>query len=216
MSVRYEVTSVQPGLRGSDGGVVSAPAEQEATLDFVQWWEGKDARPAEAGKGWIGAGPDGLHLTCSFAEAAPYTTATANKEALYLKGSVAEFFVQPDRAVAGQYWEIHVSPNGKMTDIKIGDRDAFLAGAETYEDALKHCSNAQYAAAATDAAWSAEVVVPWATFGLEGPPAAGATWGFSLCRYNYPGKLEDPELSATSRYTKLSYHRVEEFGVMAF
>jgi hypothetical protein len=41
-------------------------------------------------------------------------------------------------------------------------------------------------------------------------------WQFAVCRYNYHGTLQDPELSSTAALTKCAFHRYEEYHDLLF
>ena len=185
-------------------------------LELLQHWTAEGQRPAQRGWGWVAYADDGLHMGTDFEEKDPFTSAERDGQRLFELGSVAEFFVHPDQSRCGEYWEIHVTPNNKMTDVKVQDRDEFLSGKESYETARSFSSGVKHMAEARADGWVAQVIIPWEAFGLMEAPKEGAKWGFSICRYNYPGKLEDPELSSTTAHTKLSYHRIEEFRVLQF
>ena len=67
-----------------------------------------------------------------------------------------------------------------------------------------------------DGFWCVELRIPWAAFASPGIPAAGATWQFAVCRYNYNGGLDNPEHSSTAPLTNPSFHHYEDFDTLAF
>eukprot|EP01063_Lacrimia_lanifica_P012425 TRINITY_DN19059_c0_g2_i1.p2 TRINITY_DN19059_c0_g2~~TRINITY_DN19059_c0_g2_i1.p2 ORF type:complete len:218 (+),score=71.98 TRINITY_DN19059_c0_g2_i1:52-705(+) len=200
-----------------DGFVARSTLGSLPRVELKQHWEAPGQLPKERGCGWLAYGTDGLRMGVEFQETGPFTTATKDQQPLYQLGSVAEFFVQPDVSVKGEYWEVHVAPNNLLTDVFVTDRDAFTSGKETYESALAHASNTVHKAVVDGNKWSAEVIIPWSAFGLTAPPTRGTEWGYSICRYNYPDRrLDDPEYSSTSPHAQLGYHRVEEYRRLRF
>ena len=47
-------------------------------------------------------------------------------------------------------------------------------------------------------------------------PAAGTTWQFAVCRYNYNQSLKNPELSSSAPLTTPGFHNYEDFNNLAF
>jgi hypothetical protein len=61
-------------------------------------------------------------------------------------------------------------------------------------------------------AWVLEVAIPFASLGMD-PPPAGEVWGFNLCRERYAGGSQ--ELSNWSD-TGGNFHRPQQFGHLLF
>ena len=182
-------------------------------LPLRQHWDG--ALPGEEGVARIGATPGGLSVHVRFVDSDIFSTATANQQRMWTLGDVAEVFVKPglDRS---DYWEVHVTPNGFLMDLHIPSRAGMRSGEHTWEEMIAPESGTTFQTLESDGSWSAELTIPWSAFGLEGIPASGATWQFAVCRYNYNGGLEEPELSSTAPLTKASYHRYEEYMDLTF
>ena len=187
-------------------------------MKLMQKWAGSGIGPNEGGHGYVKQTEQGLLMYSYFCEKEPFTTATADQQELYLKGSVAEFFIHHTRTTEGfegEYWEIHLSPNSLITDIKIPNRDKFLKGDIKWSECVKESSKSKYIVQSNDGVWAAELLVPWSAFGLECAPKKEEQWGVAICRYNYPpGDFENPELSSTATLSKLSYHRIEEYNTI--
>ncbi len=196
---------------GHDGGPTPTAYASALCLPLSQHW--CNGMPQEQGHAYIAACAEGLRLYSWFEEATPYTTATHNNQRLFELGSVVEFFICPSGT--STYWEIHLSPNGLIMDIRIPDRDALMRGALDWSEVIAPASHARYTGNTTATAWTTEIIVPWACFERTGIPT-GENWGVAVCRYNYPDRLEDPELSATAPFTELSFHRIEEFNRITF
>eukprot|EP01060_Flectonema_neradi_P027372 TRINITY_DN36981_c0_g1_i1.p1 TRINITY_DN36981_c0_g1~~TRINITY_DN36981_c0_g1_i1.p1 ORF type:complete len:234 (+),score=31.43 TRINITY_DN36981_c0_g1_i1:53-703(+) len=187
-------------------------------MKLMQRWEGASVGPTEGGHAYVKQTEAGLVFYSYFCESEPFTTATGDQQELYLKGSVAEFFIHHTRGngFGGEYWEIHLSPNGHITDIKIPNRDDFMKGDIKWSDCVKFSSNSTFRVKQGDGFWASEIVVPWSAFGLSEGPVKEQEWGVSVSRYNYPpGDFDNPELSSTAALTKLSYHRIEEFNIVS-
>ena len=113
-----------------------------------------------------------------------------------------------------------MTPNGFLLDIHIPDRARISKGGTHHLGAggtvRRRRQRRRPRVAVTDSAWSVEVTVPWSAFGRDAAPAPGSVWQFAVCRYNYSGGLEDPELSSTAHLTELNFHRHEEYTDLVF
>ena len=105
--------------------------------------------------------------------------ATADNQKMWQLGDCVEVFIKPEGGGRTDYWEIHLTPNGYMMDIHIGERDNW-----EWDDAVAAESGASHAVAHTERGWVAELRVPWTAFGLTEPPAAGEEWRLNVSRYN--------------------------------
>ena len=188
-------------------------------LPLGQFWKGEDRFPEEAGVAYAGATGQGLSFYVHLLDSDIFSRATGDEQKMPALGDVVEIFVKAgsDRP---DYWEIHVTPNDFLLDIHIPDRTRISKGGtitwEQVEPFVPPASGAARRVAVTDSAWSVEVTVPWSAFGRDAPPAPGSVWKFAVCRYNYSGGLEDPELSSTAHLTELNFHRHEEYTDLVF
>jgi hypothetical protein len=186
-------------------------------IELVRWWEGPDQLPQEKAVAYVGGSAAGLCFYVWLEDHIIYTEAREDNERIWTLGDTAEFFIKPgiDR---DDYWEIHISPNGFIMDIHIPSRAKFTEGIIIWEEviAADSASTKRVQVGDGEKQWAVELCVPWAAFGLEGAPAAGTVWQFAVCRYNYPGKLEDPEHSSTAHFTEPGYHRYEEYTDLVF
>ena len=188
-------------------------------LPLGQFWKGEDRFPEEAGVAYAGATGRGLSFYVHLLDSDIFSRATGDEQKMPALGDVAEIFVKAGNE-RPDYWEIHVTPNGFLLDIHIPDRARISEGGtitwEQVEPFVPPDSGATRRVAVTDSAWSVEVTVPWSAFGRDAPPAPGSVWQFAVCRYNYSGGLEDPELSSTAHLTELNFHRHEEYTDLVF
>lgn len=184
-------------------------------LVLRQSWQGAEALPAEKGTAYVGAAAAGLSFYVLYEDSDVFSTATADNQQMWTLGDVAEVFVKPgvDRS---DYWEVHVTPNGFLMDIYIPDRQRFMGGEVTWDEVIAASSGTARRVQVLEDRWAAELVIPWAAFGVEGRPAQGERWQFAVCRYNYNGGLQNPELSSTAPLSQPGFHRYEEFGDLVF
>ena len=211
--------SVQcPRIEGTVNNFGTAHPEKYRTCEPLQlrrYWDGPDALPTEAGTAYVGATEEGLSFYVYFQDSDIFSNAKADNEKMWSLGDVAEFFVKPgtDRS---DYWEVHITPNDFIMDIHIPSRTQFQSRTVPWEQVLAPSSHTIKRVKVMEGKWAVEVCIPWAAFRLAGPPPRGMVWQFAVCRYNYNGGLENPELSATAHFTQLSYHRYEEYTNLIF
>ncbi len=180
-------------------------------LSLAQYWCGK--MPQKEGYAFVAHCEQGLRFYSWFNENQPYTTASRNDQKLFKLGSVVEFFIHPQGG--SEYWEIHLSPNGLMMDLCIPDRDGMMANQYTWEHMYARDSHTQYQVVAASTSWATDILIPWKTFQRSRCPV-GESWGVAVCRYNYPGILSNPELSATAPFTYLDFHNINEYHRLIF
>lgn len=207
-----------PTVAGPVGDLTAAPPAKYAAcpaLPLRRYWEGPQALPREAGSARVGAAADGLSFLVDFQDSDIFSTATADQQKMWTLGDVAELFVKPGTA-RSDYWEIHVTPNDFLMDLHIPDRQRFTTGQVTWDEVIAPSSHTRKRVQVLEGRWVAEIVVPWAAFGLHGPPPPGTAWQFAVCRYNYNGGLANPEHSATAHLTAPGYHRYEEYSNLVF
>lgn len=200
-----------PAVSGDAGDLAASPPAKYAAcprLPLRRHWEA--ALPREAGSARIGAAAEGLSFYVDFQDSDIFSTATADQQRMWTLGDVAELFIKPGTA-RPDYWEIHVTPNDFLMDIHIPDRQRFTSGEVTWEQVIAPSSHTRKRVLVMPGRWVAEIVVPWAAFGLAGRPTRGTVWQVAVCRYNYNGGLTDPEHSSTAPLTVPGYHRYEEY-----
>ena len=180
-------------------------------LELCQSWS--NSMPQDAGTAYVGHSKEGLRFYTHFEDSFQFTTATENNQRLFELGSVVEFFIVPEHS--NTYWEIHLSPNNLIMDIKIPDNAKLLAHELNWDDLICHSSQATYTVVCNEESWATEITIPWKTFERAGIPT-GEMWRFAVCRYNYRGDLEHLEYSATAPFTKLSYHQLPQYHQLQF
>ncbi len=188
---------------------------ESALLPLRQYWEGPDDFPAEKGSALVGASEEGISFYTCFTDSDIFSTATADNQRMWTLGDVAEFFVKPG-AERSDYWEIHVTPNGYLMDLHIPDRERFSAGEVSWDEVIAPDSGTLRRVWRLEDRWAVEVRIPWKAFGLDSAPGPGTEWSFAVCRYNYNGGLEDPELSSIAHLGRPSFHQWEDFTRLVF
>jgi hypothetical protein len=98
--------------------------------------------------------------------------AAAERDANVFKDDSVEVFLAPEGDDAGRdYWQVVLNAAGKVFDSRGLDNDATLTGLQT-------------AVETGEDAWTAEIAIPWAGAGLDGPPPQA---GLLLGRNRYAG-----------------------------
>lgn len=97
-------------------------------------------------------------------------------------GDVAEVFIKP--STGDMYWEIHVTPNDFLMDIRIPNREDFMSGKIGWEEVIASSSGASKTVEVNEAGWTVELKIPFSAFELTNPPGPGEQWRFAVCRYN--------------------------------
>ena len=209
-------TVVAPRVAGevSDLGAVH-PGKYRASnpLPLLQHWKHPGAEPTETGRAYAGVAAEGLSLYAYLQDSDIFSAADADELPMPALGDVVEFFVKPG-VERSDYWEVHVTPNDFFLDIYVLDRaEISKGGSITWEQVVPFTAAASAArrrVTVAEGSWAVELVLPWRAFGLEQPPEAGTVWQFAICRFNYTGGLNNPELSSTAPITALNFHRFEE------
>jgi len=146
---------------------------------------------------------------------------TADNQRMWQLGDCAEVFLK--NKTSDDYWEIHVTPNAHLMDIHIPDREGF--GMDKWDEVVAAESGTEYRVSVGEGSWAAELLVPFAALGLDGPPAAGTYWQWHVGRYNSTSDQElredgtiggSAENSSTAPLTESGFHRHEEFNQLYF
>ena len=184
-------------------------------LPLRRHWQAPDAMPVEGGRALVGAAEAGLSFYVRYEDRDIFSTATADDHQMWTLGDVAEFFVKPG-VERSDYWELHVIPNDFIMDIHIPDRAKLQSGRISWDEVIAPNSGSNKRVEVADGWWAVELCIPWQAFNLTSIPTAGTTWQFAVCRYNYNGDLDGPELSSTALLTSVSFHHYEYFTDLVF
>ena len=221
----YETTAIMNEIKCSEivgelndfGAQKPAAFTNCATLPLRRHWLGSGQMPVERGMAYVGSNKHGLVFYVWLEDLNIYTRAQHDKEKLWTLGDTVEFFIKPGAEQDG-YWEVHLSPNGFIMDIYIASREKMTSKTITWEEMIAYKSGSRHRVFCVPAErrWGALLEVPWSAFGRDSRPPAGTRWQFAVCRYNYAGNLENPELSSTAPLKKLSFHAYEYFNQLLF
>lgn len=184
-------------------------------LDLRQNWLGPEQMPEEGACAYVGREGSALCFYIRLVDSLIYTEAERDNDRMWTLGDTVEFFIKPG-VERNDYWELHVAPNDLIMDIYIPSREKFTQGEITWEEVVASCSGASKRVEVMDGSWAVELKVPWTAFGLEVAPPPGTVWQFAVCRYNYPGKLKDPEHSSTAPLTEAGFHTYENYTDLLF
>ncbi|HOL65884.1 MAG TPA: carbohydrate-binding family 9-like protein, partial [bacterium] len=159
------------------------PFTAETELPLVRHWDASRPYPEEPGKAWAGYDETGLRFAAVLKDSDIVTRATENNQLLWTLGDTVEFFVKPgqDQSV---YYEIHLSPNGYIMDLRFPSREKFRSKEIPWEEVIAFESHSWYRTVIFEDGWAAEILISWPAFDLSQPPRPGTVWQFAICRYN--------------------------------
>jgi hypothetical protein len=134
---------------------------------------------------------------------------------------VFELFFKPAAAKRG-YYEFQVNAAGTKMDMYLPSRGS--GGYRRWKAAHDFEWEVKVVRDGTldkfddeDKGWQVEGRFPWTDFRpTGGRPAAGSTWTFALCRYDYSTEYEDNELSTSAPLQALNFHRYEDYVPLKF
>ena len=137
------------------------------------------------------------------------------------ENDVFELFFKPANDKTA-YYEFEVSPNNTTLELFFPSR-----GAGAYRR-FKEVTHIKMETAVQvhgtinnfqdrDESWSVEGRIPIRDMQLaDGPPKAGQSWKFSLCRFDYSTGLDKPEQTSCAPLTRPDFHRYEDFATLKF
>lgn len=218
-------------------GDLNDPAWKRATLidQFYRYPDSTDREPVPVARGTVRAriayDAENLYvgMTIDDPDIVVNPAGTEDeKETMYLDGDVFEIFLMPGSNKTC-YYEMHVNPLNVTWDtrfrarryMRFADLAVWDSGGETAV-ALHGTVNTMD----TDAGWSAEVAVPFASITNRGGEkvdvASGDAWRFTLCFYDYAYQHDDGENGSSLRYLssaklhRLGYHFRGDYDTMRF
>ena len=132
-----------------------------------------------------------------------------------------EMFLKPAKEHPG-YYEFHVTPANTQMDLYIPER--IRNAYSLYKSSAEFDFQSSVLVDGTienrddeDRSWQVEFKIAWKDFfRTGGAPKPDEIWSFSLCRYDYDRRSEQPTLTSTSPLTQPSFHRHEEFAELQF
>lgn len=136
-----------------------------------------------------------------------WATLTERDAPLY-EEEVVEVFLDPV-GDAESYFEIEVNPLNAVLDLVLRrNRSGYV------KDFAWRCEGLRTAVAKTDAAWSAELAIPFRSL-IAAPPQVGDRWRVNFCRIDRPPGVPR-ELTAWSPAGRANFHTPERFGILQF
>jgi len=163
--------------------VTAAPAI-DGVLEDTPWRRGADVPafgrmdlvrdPTPRTRAWLAADDTALYVAfvCDEPKMTDLNTNATNRDDAVFRDDSVEILLEPDGDGKGRdYYQVAVSAAGVVFDGKGFDNQVNLPGLKA-------------ATARQDGAWTAEIAIPWADLGLDGPPREA---GLLLCRNRYAG-----------------------------
>jgi hypothetical protein len=148
-----------------------------------------------------------------------------------MDGDVFEIFLLPSAAEPSYYYEVHLTPTGAVTDLRLIASDYM-----GWVDRLEWNSGTRQAIQLTgtlnkmdeDEGWTAELAIPLKSLasGLSAstqPASLQSPWRFAVCMYDYSwqniadnGNRQTLRFIASVPLPKLDFHRRGDFQVLKF
>ena len=134
---------------------------------------------------------------------------------------VLSMFFKPSRNHPG-YFEFQFNPHNTQLDMFIPQRkkgfyERYKAAQPFHIEAAVELRGTLNQGQDRDQGWVVEGRIPWRDFiRAGGRPAAGETWDFAICRYDYRGKSSRPELSSCAPLREPNFHRYEDYARLRF
>lgn len=191
------------------------PFPEESKLALMRFWDKENCLPREKGFAWTGYCEEGLRFAAFLEDSEIITKVTSDNQKIWMLGDTVEFFIKPGQRQT-VYYEIHISPNGHIMDLRIPSREKFRNKEISWEQVLNFNSHSRYKTFILPGAWAVEITIPWSCFGLQKFSLPQTNWQFAVCRYNYSSAWPEPELSSTAHFTRADFHRYEDYHELVF
>jgi hypothetical protein len=130
------------------------------------------------------------------------------RDAPLYEEEVVEVFLDPVGDLES-YFEIEANPLNAVLDLVLRRNRSGYA-----KDFAWRCEGLRTAVVKTDAAWSAELAIPFRSLMAE-PPKAGDCWRVNFCRIDRPPGVPR-ELTSWSPAGRANFHTPERFGTLQF
>jgi uncharacterized repeat protein (TIGR03806 family) len=201
-------------------GQADEPAWQQAELldNFGQPWLPEKPKAKTATNARLLWDRDNLYFFADLEDHDLFANLTQHDDRTWLN-DVFELFFRPDENKP-PYYEFQVNAAGTMLDIYF--RQKGVPFDEAKRDGEFHWQAAVVRRGTLDnrddrdEIWSVEGRIPWDDFARTGGrPAAGDTWRFALCRYDYTAS-EKPETSTMAPLSQPSFHLLEDYARLKF
>ena len=201
-----------------DGKLDDAVWQRAVPIDqFPSYWAGTDPGPLTTA--WLLWDSDALYFAARMTDRELRSFGEKQNDKLYL-GDVFELFFKPSPR-SPLYYEWEVNPKGVLMELAIPqvpfDFDTVAAGPPLGAQVAITLDGTLNQPGDVDRGWIIEGRIPWSAFtAAGGRPAAGTTWRFALCRYDYGPDGTKPLNTSSAPLRKLSYHRTPDYGWLTF
>jgi hypothetical protein len=175
-------------------------------LSLRHSWPGAHGLPANV---WLGHTAGQLFILAYIPDEAIWSTASGHNQRLWELGDTFEMFFQTEGRQ--EYYEFHVAPSNFRLQLRFPSPEEFAAKREdAFEEFLLPEDSFTSETAIRERDWVVFSAIPTKLVGKS------KTWRFSFCRYDYASEDEEPNLSSTSDYRELDFHRIEDWGTLKF
>lgn len=143
-----------------------------------------------------------LVVTAVMTDSDIFNTAQKKNERTWTTGDALEFFFQP--AGRKDYFELHVTPNQQTLELHIPSVEQLriVPFEKQFFD-----SGFKATAEVLDGQWKARMEIPFSALGIDSPQGGR----FTICRYNWNKKWDEPELTTISLFANGTFHSPEEW-----
>lgn len=194
-----------------------APPKIDGTVDRAEWMAAADLGPFKVGldglagelnrRAWIGHDATTLYIAFSIerpagvrAPAIPDETGHSDGSGSAKASDVVELMFAPGLQF-GQSYSVWLHANGSHGDARL-KRSKDMSWDPKWTQAAR----------VTETGWEGELAIPFAAFGLDGPPAPGQWWGFDVV----DNQASPFRLQSHWSYRGGVWHNYENFGRIRF
>ena len=201
-----------------DGRIDEPIWEHAAVIDrFPAFWKKQDTGKGTRARFLWDA--EALYFCAKMNDAELRSFGSRRNDTLWL-GDVFELFFKPSETKPA-YYEFQVNPKSVILELPFPMRGAdfktIAALPPSGYTAVAVVEGTLDKTGDVDRGWTVEGRIPWSAFANSGGrPAAGTSWRFALCRYDYGPDGTEPVMMSSAPLTKASFHRYEDYGLLRF
>lgn len=173
----------------------------------------KNFQPTQA---WVKWNEQSIYIYAVLHDKDIFNPCAQLNEFSYKQGDTFEVFLRPDKA--DSYIEVHLTPSNIVTQLKFKKNSEIqkIRSSSDPEKLLRShlfdTPRLETAVAIESNRWRVFLAVPFTLFGNIS--SKNSLWHFSFCRYDYAKNTSSPILSSSSEFTKLDFHRINEWNTL--
>ncbi len=209
-----------PSEKLSTGADPAAVLAVRPTIPLIQNWlptPDPAFAPAQVATAWD---ENYLYIYAVLTDHDIFNPVTTFNQAAHLHGDIFEILIRS--AEGDAYFEFHITPHGQILQLRFPKRTSLAEFREsgqsidTLIDTFKFPDRILEAKTSIDKdRWTVLAKIPASALMSNGKFLAGNKLLFSFCRYDHTRNQPDFILSSTSKYTVCSFHRQEEWNILA-